>query len=46
MKRYKGYTIKAIKRLGYYEIYTEKDKYLKNATTLDDAKEKIDLLER
>lgn len=41
---YKGYKIKNVGE--FYEIYNKDGKYIKNATTTADAKEKIDLLHR
>ncbi len=43
---YKGYSIKEIKAFGYYEITTANGKWFRNAMTIADAKEKIDLIEK
>lgn len=44
MKEYKGYSIKKVGE--YYEIISKDGKWMKNATTISNAKEKIDLLVR
>ena len=43
---YKGYIIKELKAYGYYEIITSDGKWFKNAVSIADAKEKIDLAEK
>lgn len=45
MTNYRGYTIKLIEAYGYYEIKNSNGKWFRNALTIDDAKEKIDLIE-
>ena len=45
MTNYKGYTIKKIEAYGYFEIRTANGKWFRNATTIADSKEKIDLIE-
>ena len=44
MNDYKGYKIKKVGE--YYEIISKTGKWLKNAITIQDAKEKIDMLDR
>lgn len=41
---YKGYKIKKVGE--YYEIISKSGKWIKNATTISDAKEKIELIDR
>ena len=46
MEIYKDYKIKKVSGYEFYEIINKDGKYIKNATTTADAKEKIDLLSR
>lgn len=43
MTNYRGYEIKNVGE--YYEIKNAAGKWVRNATTMDDAKKKIDLIE-
>lgn len=43
MTNYKGYTIKNVGE--YYEIIDKDGKWIRNAATVNDAKEKIDVID-
>lgn len=45
MANYRDYSIKEIKAFGYYEITNANGKWFRNAMSIADAKEKIDLVE-
>lgn len=45
MTNYRGYSIKEVKEYGFYEIKNANGKWFRNAASIADAKEKIDLVE-